>query len=413
MSSRLAALLRDNPIVVTGMGAFSAGGETVDKLWDAALRGRGTARMVSFQNGDRVESYPASVAPEIDFSREELRRLRRLDRCVQMAWVAADEAIAQSGLRGAYEPERVGVFVGTARGPAGKIYAAAAQSPEDKPLPSVVADNSFTSLSGALARSFGFHGPCITLAATCASAAVAIAQGAEQILLGRADAVLVGGTEAPLQWQGLRQFDAANVIATHEDPTQACRPFDADRNGLVLGEGSAFLILESLDSAQKRGAKVLARLTGWAYGCDVSSRTATAGEGVVRVVQQALRTAQINPEVIDYVNLHGTGTLLGDVAEAEAMRRVFTGETADVLCSSTKPITGHCLGATPALEAVLSIAALRQQTIPPSANCPNQDPSCRINLQTNSASPPHLRTAMSNSLGFWGQYASLIFADAE
>ena len=245
MSSKLALLLNESPIVVTGMGAFSAGGESVDKLWDAALSGQGIARHISFDHDQHQKSYPASVAPEIDFSREELRRLRRLDRCVQMGWLAAQEAIGQSGVLGAYPAERVGVFVGTARGPSGKIYSAAAMPPNHKPLPSVVADNSNTSPSGALARSFGFRGPCVTLAATCASAAVAIAQGAEQILLGQADAVLVGGTEAPLQWQGLRQFEAANVIATHDDPAQACRPFDAHRSGLVLGEGSAFLILES------------------------------------------------------------------------------------------------------------------------------------------------------------------------
>ena len=154
-------------------------------------------------------------------------------------------------------------------------------------------------------------------------------------------------------------------------------------------------------------------MSGWAYGCDASSRTATAGDGVVRVVEAALRAAKLDPAAIDYVNLHGTGTLLGDVAEAEAMRRVFIGDAADVPCSSTKPITGHCLGATPALEAVIAIEALRQQMIPPSANCPNQDSACRINLQTNGARPALLRTVMSNSLGFWGQYASLIFARAE
>ncbi len=391
------------------MGAFSAGGATVDKLWQSALGGKGTARTISFQNVER--SYPACVAPEIDFSREAVRRLRRLDRCVQMGWVAAKEAIDQAHLLDAYGANRVGVIVGTARGPASKIFAAANLPANQKPLPSVVADNSFTSLSGALARSFGFHGPCVTLAATCASAAVAIAQGAEQILLDRADAVLVGGTEAPLQWQSLRQFEAADVIATHEDPAQACRPFDTHRSGLVLGEGSAFLVLESLDSARQRGAAALARLVGWAYGCDVSSRTATAGDGVVRVVEQALRTAELGPEKIDYVNLHGTGTLLGDVSEAEAMRRVFAGEAAEVPCSSTKPITGHCLGATPALEAVISIEALREQRVPPNANCPHPDPSCHLNL-VQTAQSMRLETVMSNSLGFWGQYASLLFAKA-
>ncbi|MDQ2918881.1 MAG: beta-ketoacyl-[acyl-carrier-protein] synthase family protein [Verrucomicrobiota bacterium] len=409
-ASKLALFLRENPIVITGLGAFSATGDTADKLWDAAVVGRANARNIFFAHGETEKFYPAYVGPEIDFSRDELRRLRRLDRCVHMGWLAADEAMCQARLRHAYPADRIGVIIGTARGPMGKVLAAA-DVPRDKtPLPSVVADNSFTSVSGALARSFGFRGVCVTLAATCASAAVAIAQGAEQILLGQADAVLVGGTEAPLQSLALRQYQAASVLASHENPEQACRPFDADRNGLVLGEGSAVLILESLDSAKKRGATPLARLAGWAYSCNVASRTSTAGEGVVHVVEQALRSAQLKPDAIDYVNLHGTGTRMGDVDEARAMARVFNEGNAGVPCSSTKPITGHCLGATPALEAVISLQALRQQKIPPNANCPNPDPCCQINLVRQTAQPARLQTVMTNSLGFWGQYASLLFA---
>ena len=412
-ASKLSTLLRENPIVVTGMGAFSSAGATSDKLWNSVATGRGTARGISFEESKLAKSYPACVAPEINFAREELRRLRRLDRTVQLGWIAAEQAITQAQVRDTYPPDRVGLIVGTARGPAGKIFAAANLRADEKPMPSVVADNSITSLSGALARAFGFRGPCMTVAATCASAAVAIAQGAEQILLGKVDAVLVGGTEAPLQWQSLRQFEAAGVIGSHADAAQACRPFDANRNGLVLGEGSAFLILESLDSAQKRNAESLARLKGWAYACDVSSRTATAGDGVVRVVEEALHTAQLTPAAIDYINLHGTGAVLGDIDEAEAMRRVFNGKAADIPCSSTKPITGHCLGATPALEAVISIAALLRQKIPPSANCSDPDPRCRINLVRNAAQPARLETVMTNSLGFWGQYASLIFSRSD
>jgi 3-oxoacyl-[acyl-carrier-protein] synthase II len=247
------------------------------------------------------------------------------------------------------------------------------------------------------------------VAASCASAAVAIAQGAEQILLGKVDAVLVGGTEAPLQAEALRQYKAAGVLATHEHPAEACRPFDLARNGLVLGEGSAFLFLESLDSARRRGARPLGHLRGWSYASEASSRTATAGAGLVHVMNEALRLAHLAPSAIDYINLHGTGTEQGDFAEAEAVAEVFH-EHPDVPCSSTKPITGHCLGATPALEAVISIEALRAQRIPLSANCPNQDPCCRIHLQKDAARPAALRNVMSNSLGFWGQYASLVFS---
>ena len=402
--SRLVRLVREQPLVVTGMGAFSAGGANAEELWNAAVAGKGTARGLELEG----RRWPACLAPEVDLSREEFRRLQRLDRAVQIGCVAGEEALQQSRCRNAYPSDRIGIIVGTARGPLGNIYAASNQPPR----PSTVADNSVTSVSGALARSFGFRGPCFAVAATCASAAVAIAQGAEQILLGKADAVLVGGTEAPLQRRAFEDYEAAGVLARHDEPAQACRPFDVDRSGLVLGEGSAFLVLETLEGARARGAVPLARLIGWAYGCDVSSRTASAGDGVVQVIEAALNTAELAASEIDYLNLHGTGTPLGDFTEAEIMGRVF-GEKATVPCSSTKPVTGHCLGGTPALEAVLAVQALERQTIPPSANCPNQDPCCQINLVKGSAEGAQLRTVMSNSLGFWGQCASLIFAKSE
>ena len=411
-SSRLSTLLRENPIVITGIGAFSAGGETADQLWQTAVNGQSTATAFPLESGAPRSTFPAYRAPELDVSRDGLRRLKRLDRAVQMAWVAADEALRQAGLEEVYSPERVGVVVGTARGPVGNLYAAANGS-DLRRSPSFVADNAFASLSGALARSFSFQGPSATVAATCASAVVAIASAAEQILLGKADAMLTGGAEAPLQRQAFEQFDAAGVLAMHDDPAQACRPFDRDRNGLVLGEGSAFLVLESEAAARERGAVPVARLAGWAYGTDVSSRTATEESRLSAVIEQALAMADLRPAEIDYVNLHGTGTQLGDFTEAEAMARVFGPRTPALPCSSTKPITGHCLGATPALEAVLCVKALREQLLPPSANCPNQDPCCRIALQTSSARTPRIRTVVSNSLGFWGQCAALVFSTVE
>lgn len=407
--STLSALLRENPIVITGVGAFSAGGESADELWQKAVSGQSTATSVAVESGARRLTFPACRAAELDLSRDGLRRLKRLDRAVQMGWIAADEAVRQAGLRDAYPPERVGAIVGTARGPAGNLYAAANGS-DGRHSPSFVADNSFTSVSGAVARSFGFQGPSATMAATCASAAVAIASAAEQILLGKADAMVTGGAEAPLQAQAFEQFDAVGVLATHDDAAQACRPFDRDRNGLVLGEGSAFLVLESEATARERGAVPIARLCGWAYGTDVSSRTGMEEARLSALLEHALAVANLAAAEIHYVNLHGTGTRVGDLTEAEAVARIFGPSMQTLACSSTKPITGHCLGATPALEAVLCVQALRQQLVPPTANCPNQDPCCRIRLQTSSALPAQIRSVISNSLGFWGQCATLVFS---
>jgi len=412
-SSTLAALLRGNPVVITGQGAFSSGGKTVGELWESALAGRSTAVAHFVGEGAERREFPGCAAPAVDVSRIELRPFRKLDRSVQMARVAADEALKQSRLLEAYPPERVGIMVGTARGPLKKLFDAANLPTDRRPPPSIVADNAFAAASGALARAFNLQGPCLTLSATCASAAIAIACAAEQLLLGKADAMLAGGSEAPLQPATFRQFDSAGVLGSHADPAQACRPFDLDRNGLVLGEGSGFLVLETEAAARKRGAVLLARLAGWAYGSGVSSRTGIEISSVVRVMQGALDAAQFAASEVDYINLHGTGTKLNDAAEGEAIAQLFGQHAAVLGCSSTKPVTGHCLGATPAVEAILCVEALKHGVIPPTANCVMQDPACRIDIQTVSARRPKTKVALSNSLGFWGHYASLLLSRAE
>ncbi|HWC61875.1 MAG TPA: beta-ketoacyl-[acyl-carrier-protein] synthase family protein, partial [Verrucomicrobiae bacterium] len=245
---------------------------------------------------------------------------------------------------------------------------------------------------------------------TCASAAFAIGLAAEQILLGKTDAVLVGGAEAPLHAVILAQLQASGVLGSHADAAQACRPFDVTRNGMVLGEGSAFLVLESARLASRRGAKPLARLTGWSMSTDSSGRTGMREDGssVVHAMQEALDLAQLSPRDIGYVNAHGSGTVLNDFAEASALKKLF-GEYG-VPCSSTKPVTGHCLGATPALAAVLCIEALRHQQLPPAVNCAQPDPQCPVQLVTRQTRPAPFTSVLTNSVGFWGYHASLIFS---
>lgn len=407
-SSRLASLLSDNPIVVTGIGAFSAAGDGVSALWNGAVTGRSTAEEREFAGGAEPRRFAVCAAPNIDATQPELHPVRKMDRCVQTAWLAANEAWSQSGVAATCEPERIGVMVGSSRGPLGKRNEALASSGNRPPRPSLAADTTFASVSGALAQFFKAKGPGAMVSATCASGAFAIALAAEQIVLGNADAMLVGGTEAPLQMALLAQLDAAGVLGSHEDPGKICRPFDASRNGLVLGEGSGFLILESARTAAARHAPVLARLAGWATGTDDSGRAGVSrqGLGLTQVMRRALQVAGLRPDQIDYINAHGTGTKLNDAAESQAVMGIFGGS---VPCTSTKPITGHCLGATPALESILCIEALRHQIIPPTANCQAQDPLCLINVQPLKAQPAKIAAAMSNSLGFWGYHASLIF----
>jgi 3-oxoacyl-(acyl-carrier-protein) synthase len=416
MSARvLANLLRDNPIAVTGVGSFSAAGDSVDALWQAAVAGQSLAAWREFQIGTVTEWFAVCSAAELDGSRPELHPVRKMDRCVQMAWLAANQAWSQARLTGIYPAERVGVMVGSSRGPFTKSNASPDLSSRRKYPPSLSAHSTFASLSGGLAQAFNLQGPGATISATCASSAFAIGFAAEQILLGKADAMLVGGTEAPLHYAILAQLQAAGVVGFHEDARLTCRPFDAMRNGLVPGEGSAFLILESARTAAARQAPVLARLAGWNMRLDNSGRTGVdeEGSGLVQVMEQALQLAGFDPEQIDYINAHGTGTKMNDAAEAPAVQKLFGRRAATVPCSSTKPITGHCLGATPALEAIICIKALQAQMVPPTANCPQPDPLCPINVQPLTARPAKISTVMSNSIGFWGYHASLIFSEPD
>lgn len=411
MNSVMVNLLRAKPIVVTGIGSFSSAGNSVSALWNAAIAGRSLAAWRNFGNGDEPSRFAVCHAPEIDVSRQQLRAVRKLDRSVQMACLAANQAWEQARLTDVYAPERVGVMVGSSRGPLGKCIESLHQG--TRPLrPSMAADTTFGSLSGALAQSFKVKGPGASISATCASAAFAIGLAAEQILLDRADAMLVGGAEAPLEAPLLKQLHATGVMGFHPKAERTCRPFDINRNGMLLGEGSAFFILESEQAAANRRAAIHARLAGWALSLANSGRTGVTPEGsaLLQTMREALQLAELCPDDIDYINAHGTGTRQNDSAEAQAIKTLFVTDTKNVPCSSTKPITGHCLGATPALEAVLSIKALHHQKIPPTANCLSQDPLCPINVQRSTAQSAKISTVMSNSLGFWGYHASLIFS---
>jgi 3-oxoacyl-(acyl-carrier-protein) synthase len=411
-TSILANLLRDNPIVVTGAGSFSAAGDSVDALWTAAIAGRSLAAWREFEfEAERVR-FAVCSAPELEASMPELHPVRKMDRCVQMAWLAANQALNQARLTNAYPPERIGIVVGSSRGPLGKRSETFGCTGPNKFPPSLSTNSTFASIGGALAQPFKLKGPGITVSATCASSAFAIGFAAEQILLGKADAMIVGGTEATLNFGVLAQLQSSGVLGFHEDAARTCRPFDTNRNGIALGEGSAFLILESKHTAAARGANARARLAGWALSLDDSGRAGVHedGAGLLQVMQQALQVAGLGAEQIDYINAHGTGTKMNDAAEACAVKKLLGGRAAIVPCSSTKPVTGHCLGATSALEAVICIEALRHQKVPPTANCIEPDPLCPINAQPLTAKSARLAHVMSNSLGFWGYHASLIFS---
>ncbi len=415
MSTRkLARLIEETPVVVTGIGAVSAAGESVDALWRAVLAGEVSTVRREFEFGGRKQAFAVCPAPEPPLDRPEMRVVRRMDRCAQLGWWAARQAWLSAGLESLPEARRAGVILGTSRGALGKLKEGFTRLDGPRYPPSLSSDCTIASLSGVLAQALKLRGPSATVAATCASGAFAIALAAEQIVLGKTDVMLAGGAEAPLTAVTLAQLLALGVLGSHDDPARTCRPFDVTRNGLCLGEGSGFLVLESAESARRRGATVLARLSGWATGIDNSGRAGVdqTGAFLVEIATEALEVAGLDPGQIDAVNAHGNGTRLNDSAEARGLSALLGDRVSSVPCVSTKPVTGHCLGATGALEAVICVESLRHQLVPPTANCLELDPECRLQVQRGMARSMPLRHILSHSLGFWGYHAALVFSEA-
>ncbi|MEP7360402.1 MAG: beta-ketoacyl synthase N-terminal-like domain-containing protein [Chloroflexota bacterium] len=401
----------DDPIVVTGMGAYGAGAATPAALYQTALRGRSVGEWLTLPG--LAEPVAVSRAPDPALAQPELRYARRLDRSAQLAMAAAADAVNQSRLVHGVDPAEVGVVMGSSRGPIGRTLESADELARGAVGPTASAESTPASLSGMIAQAYGFGAATATLAATCASAATAICMGALLLAAGEAEAVVVGGAEAPLIPLLAAQLRAARVVGWDEDPAATCKPFDARRNGLMMGEGAAALVLERASTAARRAVPILARLSGWAAGSDKGGRTGVTidGAGLVRVTRRALERAGLDPAQIGYVNAHGTATRLNDPVEARALNVVF-GRGAVPPSSSTKPITGHCLGATPALEAVIAIESLRNGRLPPTANHVDLDAECELDVVAAAARATTTSAVLSTSLGFWGVQAALIFEAA-
>lgn len=383
----------------------------MSELWQVVLRDESPA-----------DWLPAELSPVgqkfagIRASNPPLTRLtRKMDRSAQLAHAAATEAWHAAQLdTQPVTPERIGIFVGTSRGAVGKLAEACAGDWKSPARPSDAAHCSLANVSGMLSLAFPAHGPALTVSATCASGAAAVALAAEQILLGTVDVALAGGAEAPLNPLVVAQLHAAGILGHDADPRLTCKPFDSARNGIVLGEGAGFLVLESLASAQRRGAKALARLAGWSLAAEGGERVGMdrTGASLSRVMTEALAMADVPPAALGYVNAHGTGTALNDLAEANALRLALGDAAALVPCSSTKAVTGHCLGAAAALEAVIAIQAIREGRLPGTVNCRTLDPEVNLNLLRDNTGPTAIESALSVSAGFWGNQAALVFQPA-
>jgi len=400
------SLQLNQPVLVTGLGIFNSAGRNTNEFFESIKFGTALGDYHDVEGCKLL----ACAAPEIDTALPEFRVARKMDRLVQMALHAALEAWGNAKLAiSSVSADRVAIFAGTSRGPLGKWTESHQRYSIGKMRPSLAPNTTIACLSGALALALGAQGPAATISSACTSSAQAIAMGAQQIMLGMADIAIVGGSEAPLIPSLFAQMETAGLLGAHSNPRLACRPFSTLRNGTILGEGAAFLILESQDSVCKRNAKVLARLAGWAFGSDVGQRTGISDGAVCmrNTIISALNMAQMVPQQIDYFHAHGTGTIVNDQQEARILNEVFP---SGVPCSSTKPVTGHCMGAAAAMGAIAGILAMNHCLIPPSANCLPIDPAFRIDLVQHAARECKIEAIMTHAAGFWGNTGSLIFS---
>lgn len=405
-------------VVITGCGCISPVGNNVSDTWQALLAGRsGVDWITLFDASQHKTRFAAEVKGFDGAALFGSREARRMDRFTQFALAASLEAIEQAKLRvEVLNRDRIGVVIGTGIGGISTLLAQVeemrARGPERVSpflVPMMIAD----SAPATIAIQLGLRGPNMALATACASGANAIGEAAEMIRRGTADVMLAGGAEAAIVSVAMAALNVMGALsARNEAPQQASRPFDRERDGFVMGEGAGMLVLESLEHAQARGARILAELSGYGTSNDAYHISAPAenGAGAALSMQWALEDAGLSPEQIDYINAHGTSTPLNDKSETQAIKRVF-GETAySIPVSSTKSMTGHLLGASGALEAVICVQVLQEQILPPTINYEYPDPECDLDYVPNQPRPRTVHHVMSNSFGFGGHNATLIFS---
>ncbi|MDI9309807.1 MAG: beta-ketoacyl-ACP synthase II [Limnohabitans sp.] len=407
-------------VVVTGLGALTPIGNTIEEYWNGLINGKSGAAPITYYD---TEKHKTKFACEVkNFNVEnyiDKKEARRMDKFTQYAIVASDEAIKDSGLDlDKINKYRVGVIWGAGIGGLETFqeevinYAKGDGTPRFNPffIPKMIADIA----PGHISMRNGFMGPNYTTVSACASSANALVDAFNYIRLGMCDVIVSGGSEAAVTIAGMGGFNSMQALSTRNDsPESASRPFDATRDGFVLGEGAGSLILEEYEHAKARGAKIYCEVGGCGMSSDAYHLTAPhpEGIGVIAVMQNCLNDAGMKPEDIDHINTHGTSTPLGDVAELKAISSVFGEHAKNININSTKSMTGHLLGAAGAIEAIASILAIKNGIIPPTINHSvvdeNIDPS--LNLTLNKAQKREVKVAMSNTFGFGGHNACVLF----
>jgi 3-oxoacyl-[acyl-carrier-protein] synthase II len=405
-------------VVVTGMGCISPLGNDVPTTWKRLLAGEsGVGPITQFDASEFKTRFAAEVK---DFDANAFlghKDARRMDRFAQMAVVATQQALEQSGLEvGEADSYRVGAIIGSGIGGVGTLLAEAEKFAERGPrwvspfmVPMMLPDTA----AGQIAIHFGLRGPNLAVVTACASGSNAIGEATETIRRGAADAMIAGGAEGSIVAVAVAGFNVMDAISSrNDDPQAASRPFDLNRDGFVVGEGAASLVLESLEHAKARGATIIAEVVGYAATNDAFHITAPAENGVpaAECMRLALENAGLKPSQIDYINAHGTSTVLNDVSETAAIKSVFGEDAYDTPVSSTKSMTGHLLGAAGALEAMVCVKALQDGVMPPTINYEVPDPACDLDYVPNHKREAKLSYVMSNSFGFGGHNACLVFA---
>lgn len=407
-------------IVVTGLGAVTPLGLDVPSYWDGLKNGVSGANMITHFDTTHFKTKFACELKGFDpkqyFDRKEARKL---DTFCQYGMVAADEAIKDSGLNLEKEDlNRIGVVMGSGIGGMNIFYQQVKEfvtgngTPRFNPffIPKMIIDLT----SGNVSIKHGLKGPNYSTVSACATSSNCISDAFMLLKMGYADVMVAGGSEAAILEVGIGGFNAMKALSENNDEyLTASRPFDLNRDGFVMGEGGGALILETYEHAVKRGAKIYAELSGIGMTADAYHITAPSGEGAVRVMENLLQDAGVAKEDVDYINVHGTSTPVGDKAESEAIKEVFGEHAYKLNISSTKSMTGHLLGAAGAIEAIASILAIEHNTVPPTINHSTDDPDCDLNYTFNKAQEREVNVAISNTFGFGGHNASLLFKSVE
>ena len=407
-------------VVITGMGTVTPIGNTAADSWAAARQGVCGIAPITHYDTSAQKAKLAGEVKDLDPSLwVDKREMRKMDRVTQLAMVAAAQAMEDSGLNMETEDAaRCGVIVSSGIGGLSTIESEHSRGLEkgfDRVSPHFIPMVITNMSAGHIAIRYGFKGMCSCPVTACASGSNAIGDAFRQIRDGYADVMLCGGTEASITPLGIGGFTSLKALHTGTDPLRASIPFDAERSGFVMGEGAGILILEEYEHAKARGAKIYAELAGYAANCDAHHITAPApgGEGAARCMTLAMADAGVAPEEVGYINAHGTSTPMNDSCETAAIKAAFGEQAGKLAVSSTKSMTGHLLGASGAVEAIFTALAVRDDFVPATIGYKVADPACDLDIVPNNGREMHLTAALSNSLGFGGHNACLVFKKGE